>query len=311
MASHLIPGSTVGTLGQSESFHSSSSAPLVRLHRQKPAVLLLHGLSGNPLELQHLARRLRDNGYFVESSPIPGYAFGTRERAYDMGTWREWLNVALERFDALSAAHESVFISGLCIGAVLAMMVALERPGQVSGLSLISTTLAYDGWATPWYRSLVNLGYHTPLRNMISIAEKHPYGLKNERMRDWVARAMASHGDSAAGAARLPLTGIYQAQRMIKTVRQRMSEIHAPALVLHAVEDDVASPKSAEFVASHIGSEEIRTVLFNNSYHMLTLDNDRDAVAEETLGFFARMIAARDTRQEHHAERSSNLTLSA
>jgi len=242
--------------------------------------------------MQYLARRLRESGYVVQSPAIPGCGFGTREDPFDTGSWREWTAYVLGQLDAMAQRYEKVHVAGLCIGAVLALRLAIERPAAIGSLSLISTTLYYDGWAMPWYRFLIPLGYYTPLRRRIAWRERSPFGLKNERMREWIERAMASHGNSPAGAAALPLMGIHEAHALIRAVRRDIKRVVAPTLLLHAREDEVASPRSAEFVAQNVGSGEVRKVLFDDSYHMLTLDNDKDAVVDETLAFFERHGAA-------------------
>jgi carboxylesterase len=253
---------------------------------REDAVLLLHGLSGSPLEMQYLERRVRQAGFRAHNPSIPGCGFGTREDRFDTGTWRQWVSFVSGELDALSRDHERVYVAGLCIGAVLGLRLAIERPHQVAGLALVSTTLAYDGWQMPWYRVLAPLAYHTPLRRMIAWPERHPFGLKNERLREWVVRAMDSHGVSAVGAAYLPLSGIHEAHQLIRAVRRDIGKVVAPALVMHAIEDDVASPRSAEFVALNVGSRQVRTILYRNSYHILTIDNDKESVADETIGFF-------------------------
>ncbi len=253
---------------------------------RQDAVLLLHGLSGSPLEMQYLERRLRQAGFRAHNPSIPGCGFGTREDRFDTGTWRQWVAFVSGELDALSRNHERVYVAGLCIGAVLALRLAIERPHQVAGLALVSTTLAYDGWQMPWYRVLAPLAYHTPLRRMIAWPERHPYGLKNDRLREWVVRAMESQGVSAVGAAYLPLSGVHEAHQLIRAVRRDISRVTAPALIMHAIEDDVASPRSAEFVALNVRSSQVRTILYQNSYHILTIDNDKQAVADETIGFF-------------------------
>jgi carboxylesterase len=253
---------------------------------RQDAVLLLHGLSGSPLEMQYLERRLRQAGYRAHNPSIPGCGFGTREDRFDVGTWRQWMEFALGELDALSQDHERVYVAGLCIGAVLALRMAIERPQQIAGLALVSTTLAYDGWQMPWYRVLAPLAYHTPLRRMVAWPERDPFGVKNERLREWVVRAMHAHGVSAVGAAHLPLSGIHEAHQLIRAVRRDIGRATAPALIMHAIEDDVASPRSAEFVALNIGSTQVRTILYHNSYHILTIDNDKQSVADETIGFF-------------------------
>lgn len=269
---------------------------------RQDAVLLLHGLSGSPLEMQYLERRVRQAGFRAHNPSIPGCGFGTREDGFDTGTWRQWLAFVSGELDALSRDHERVYVAGLCIGAVLALRLAIERPHQVAGLALISTTLAYDGWQMPWYRVLAPLAYRTPLRRMIAWPERHPYGVKNDRLREWVVRAMHAHGVSAVGAAYMPLSGIHEAHRLIGAVRRDIGRVVAPTLVLHAIEDDVASTRSAEFVALNVSSPQVRTVLYRNSYHILTIDNDKQSVADETIGFFRGPAGAVAERPEESGE---------
>ena len=255
---------------------------------QSPAALLLHGLSGSPAEMRHLSKRLRQAGFTVHVPAIPGYAFGTRSDPFDTGTWEQWVACARASLDELARRHGPVCVAGLCIGSLIALRLAHESPERIRALSLISVTLHHDGWATPWYRRLMRLAGHTPLRQLLKLRERHPYGLKNQRLRERVARAMKTEGSSAAGAEFLPLSGMHQAYRLIAVVRRHIAQVSTPSLVLHALDDDVASTRSAKFVARNLGTSEVRTILYRESYHILTMDNDRDEVADETIAFFRR-----------------------
>jgi carboxylesterase len=72
-----------------------------------------------------------------------------------------------------------------------------------------------------------------------------------------------------------------------------MPRITAPALIIHAEEDEIASPRSAHFVAQHIGSAVVESIMLHDSYHMITVDNERDQVAHDTIRFFATARADR------------------
>lgn len=236
--------------------------------------------------MQYLAKRLRKEGFATYAPHFEGYGFSERSDPFATGSWREWRAQVLDRFDELARNYRSVCVSGLCVGAVLALDLAAERPGQVAALSLLATTLAYDGWSLPWYQFLAPLAYYTPLRRCYSYRERHPYGVKNESLRKWIAREMSEKTTSIAGASSLPMTAVYQAKKLIRHVKRAMPSVTAPALVIHAREDDVASVKSAEFVLENIGSDDVHFVLLHNSYHMVTLDNEKDLVASETIRFF-------------------------
>ena len=261
-------------------------------------MLLLHGLMGNPLEMQYLAKRLEKAGFATRVPHLRGYGFGERTNAVAAGTWQQWSEQVLEHFDELKRSYSSVSVCGLCIGAVLALQLAAERRSEVASLSLLATTLAFDGWSIPWYGFLAPLAYYTPLRYLYSYREREPYGLKNEPLRKWIAREMSEKSTSIAGASMLPMTAIYQAHKLIRHVKRVIPIVSVPTLVMHAREDDVASLKSAEFVLEHIGSSEVRFTLLHDSYHMVTMDNEKRAVAEQTIQFF-REHAGEDARPRY------------
>lgn len=273
----------------------------------RPAVLLLHGLCANPLEMMPLARALRDAGYVVEAPALDGYGVvppvagapaPARRRA--VPPFEAWVEMAAAHFDALAARHARVAVGGLSMGAVLTLALALERPA--AALMLLSTSLHFDGWnVSPW-RRLLPLAYVPPLRQWLSFRETPPYGIKNERLREWVAQAMNASHVSAAGADRLPAASLHQASRLIRHVRRNLPRIAAPAVVLHASEDDVSGARSVLELQRRLGTTP-EVHWFHHSYHMLTLDNERGAVTQAARQFLLRQVPVAEP-----AERFSPLT---
>lgn len=263
-----------------------SSAPANR-----PAVLLLHGLCANPMELMPLARPLREAGYEVKIPALPGYGvpLDAAPGQSSVSRCEDWLAQVRDYHDALAAQHGAVIVGGLCMGAVLALALAAERP--VRALLLVSTTLYFDGWnVSPW-RHLLPLAYLPPLRERLSFRERPPYGIKNPSMQAWVAQAMTHQQVSVAGAARLSAAALHQASRLLRQVHRRLPAIQAPTLALQAVHDDVTSPRSVRTLEQRLGRPpEVRW--FHDSYHMLTLDNERVAVAAAARDFLQRVAPA-------------------
>jgi carboxylesterase len=258
----------------------------INLVAGEDAVLLLHGLAASPLELRYVARALHRDGFSVHVPHIPGYGYGAT--ATDS---RAWHTSARAIFEKLQREYRTVAVGGLCIGAVLALSLAAEKGRDVAALSLLSTTLFYDGWAMPWYRFLLPLGYYTPLRHLYEYREREPYGLKNETLRKRIARSARQSELTEVGATSMPMNHIYQAMRLIRHVKRNLASVEAPALVIHAIDDDTSSARSAEFVTGHIGSAVVRKIYLNDSYHMVTMDNERDLVARETRDFVRAQLA--------------------
>ncbi|GGC63579.1 alpha/beta hydrolase [Undibacterium terreum] len=251
------------------------------------AVLALHGLLGNPLEMQFVGKKLQRAGYTVVIPLIPGYGYSSgQSQSYRTTRSEDWYAEVLRIFDELKKTHETVSVTGLCIGAVLGLRLAMDRGDEIAALSLLATTLAYDGWSIPKYSFLLPLAYYTPARYLYSYQERYPYGLKNENLRAWIAREMKVTSSSAAGASKLSAEGIFQAHRLIKQVRRGLEKVRTPALIIHAEEDDVATPKSADLVEQRISSVVKKKIILHDSYHIITLDNEKEKVAAETVDFF-------------------------
>jgi carboxylesterase len=71
-------------------------------------------------------------------------------------------------------------------------------------------------------------------------------------------------------------------------------------LVIHSREDELTSLRSAETLQATL--PHVRSVVLENSYHMICVDNDRDQVAAEVLGFFGFDPAAARRKSPAAAE---------
>jgi carboxylesterase len=249
------------------------------------AVLLIHGLTGSPYELMYMAKRLNKEGFSVMVPCLSGH--GTSADDLIKTGWKDWYQTVEEAFAELKRNHYKVSVSGLCMGAVLALKLAADVGDDVVGISLMSTTLFYDGWNVPWFKFLINLLYFTPFRNIASYQEREPFGIKNERLRRLMVNAMKS--DSGA-LSNFPCTGMYEQLKLVKVVRKEMNKITSPTQIIHSIEDDVASLRNVDYIEKHISSKHIDKVLLDNCYHMIPFDNQRELAADQMIGFFKRNI---------------------
>lgn len=262
------------------------------------AVLLIHGLSGSPFEFMYLARRLHKAGFTVRIPLLPGH--GESVGALSTKKWQGWYAEVSAHFDDLGSKYKSVSVAGLCMGAVLSLYLAAEKGDRVKSLSLMATTLFFDGWSLPWYKFLMPLATHTPLRHLMSFSEREPYGIKNERLREYISSGM-KNDSSGIAYPKMPMSSIREMQKLIAATKARLHEIRIPTIILHAEEDDVASPKNADYLERHLGAANIRRVTLHDSYHLITVDNERATVADETASFFVQqsLLAQRTAGKTH------------
>ncbi|WP_375212547.1 alpha/beta hydrolase [Aquabacterium sp.] len=267
-----------------------SQAPqAIELQGGTHAVLLFHGLSSSPLELLFLARGLQRAGHTVRLPVISGYTHGfpsSRPRSV-----HDWVDDALAELDALLGRFEHVSIGGLCVGAVMALRLAALRPVQVRHLVCLSVALHFDGWGNPWFTPLLPLARVLPFARRIRLREREPFGLKDKRMRAWVARQMQQAGGSDAGAATLQVGELLKARELVDQARRSLSNVRSATLLVHAREDENATPRSAFDVATGVRARRIRMALLNDSYHMVSIDQEKHLVLQEMQQFLAPTVA--------------------
>jgi carboxylesterase len=166
-----------------------------------------------------------------------------------------------------------------------------ERP-KAQAIVLLSVTLSYDGWAMPWYRFLLDWAYYTPMRKRWRYREESPFGLRNEALRAKIGRAMQRNDLSEVGPSTISLPALHEASRLAASVGKTLGTLKNDCLLIHAIDDETSSPRNAQFVASNVGSTYLRTIYLDDSYHMITSDNEREIVARETAAFLKESEAA-------------------
>ncbi len=262
----------------------------------RSGVLLIHGLTGTPMEMRLLGKGLNRAGFTVHGMQLAGHC-GNVEDLLATG-WRDWYTSVEEAVDAMRNKVDHLFVGGLSMGALLALKLAAERPDQIDGVGVYGATFRYDGWSIP---RLARLSFMLPLLKKLGIGrnrhfmEQPPYGIRDERLRAQISTAMLSGDSAAAGLPGNPWYSLAEMHGLAADVRRQLSQVTAPCLVAHASEDDIASLKNAELVMRQV-SAPAELLLLKDSYHMITIDKERRTLIERSAAFFDN-IAAADTLQ--------------
>jgi carboxylesterase len=250
------------------------------------SVLLIHGLTGSPFEMKYLARKLNKAGFTVKGPCLEGHC--STPKNLSKTNWKDWYRSVRESFIEMKKSSDSVSVVGLCMGALLSLHLSYEFGSEVAALSLISTTLFYDGWSLPWFKFLLPVAYYTPFKFIYAYSETEPYGIKNKALRERIVNLMKN--DSIAYT-KTPAASIHELFKLIREVKKELHAITTPTLILHSSEDDLTSIKNPDYVEKKIGSKIVRKIILDDSYHMMTIDNQKDRVADETIKFFGEQIS--------------------
>lgn len=249
------------------------------------AILLFHGLTGSTFEMKKYGQYLYKQGYDVYAYCLPGH--GADSVSIKNVTWLDWVNFSFDKLDSLKKKYNKVFLAGLCLGAVISLVLEQMYPSYVSGIISLSTTLFLDGWTIPWYNFLMPLGLNTIMRFYYTFPEREPYGIKNESKRRSIQKLMSKN---TVAMDNYPLCCVYELLKMSKFARKNMQKVKCPILIIHSKEDDLTSVKSAYRVYNNVSSTEKKIIILENSYHLMLYDNEKDRVYNESLLFLNNIV---------------------
>jgi carboxylesterase len=238
-----------------------------------------------------IPRLLKQSGFSYAIPRVKGYSAHTGITSY-----KNWIDEVEQFVIDLMETHSTVSLVGLSMGSTLSLAVAARIP-SIRSLSILSPVLIFDGWSVPWYYPLLKAIYLLGFRNW-HYKETAPFGVKNLEMRKRIKKAVEGNNISELGAAHLPARHLMESLRLIKETKKDLPSISSDILIIHAIDDETASPKNPDLILDSISSETKRTIWLGNSYHMITVDNEREIVANETINFIMQSIKKQDISRE-------------
>jgi carboxylesterase len=246
--------------------------------------LLIHGLGGTPVELRFIAIGLARGGHTVLCPQLAGHCGTVAELAATC--WQDWYATVENAHTRLVRECDIIIVGGLSAGAILALHAAALHPKDVHGTVLFAPTLWLDGWGVPWYSRLFALVTRRWCADLFWFSEREPFGIKDERVRALVMAAIQSGDSSQAGQLSNPGGVMLELRWLVKTVRCELDTIRQPSLILHPREDDRASLRNALHLQNKLAGR-AEVLVLNDSYHVITLDRQRQVVIDRTDRFAA------------------------
>ncbi len=235
-------------------------------------VLLLHGFAGTPPELRLLGERLAARGLRVHAPLLVGH--GSSPEALAHTTHGDWIASAAAGLDALVQECRAVSVAGQSMGGALALHLAATRwevravVTQAAVLWLMDRRVRLLPLLHPVVR------WHEPsdavdLYEPDAIRQLHSYP-------------------------RRPTVAILELSRLAARVRRELPAVVQPTLVLHGARDSIVPPACADEIVGRIGSPIRALHRFERSGHGLSVDVDREQVAELAAAWLDRYTRAVD-----------------
>lgn len=250
------------------------SAPF-DLGEGRDAVLLLHGFTGSPWEVRPLGESLAKAGFRALGIRLPGH--GLTPEAMLGITWRDWERAA---FDGLAELqhHRQVFVAGLSMGALLAIILAAREPERVRAVALLAPAVRFRS------RTLA----------LLRAARRVPF---IHLARPWIQKTATDIADPTALAEApilraWPTVRLWDLWRVQDRAMARARRVRCPALIAFSRNDHVIDTAGAEQLARQLtASPGLRVVRIDEGFHIMPRDYGKERVAREVREFFERWRA--------------------
>lgn len=223
-------------------------------------VLVLHGFTGNPQSVRPLAEAAAAAGHAVEMPLLSGH--GTRVEDMLDTTWTDWSADAEAAYQRLAARTEQVVVAGLSMGGSLTCWLATRHP-EIVGIICVNPATRAAAEVRTFVEALIADGHE---------------------VMDGLGSDVADPDSPESAYPQTPLRPLRSLFEAANEIQPDLVRIACPLLLFTSPEDHVVPPGDSDFLADEV-SGPVERVSCDRSYHVATIDHDRDMIVERSMEF--------------------------
>ena len=227
-------------------------------------VLLIHGFSGHPGEMDYLGQELNRRGFTVSIPRLPGHGTGRTDFLHSDGG--QWLRCALDAWlelRSLCLPGGTADMAGLSMGGLLAILLAAAAPPR--RLVLAAPALRVTNPLLPFTPLARHFLKEMPRKLPENLTDPHP-----ERDYYFLATPTAQAAE---------LLGL---QRL---ARRRLPEVKVPCLTVVSRKDRTVPLSILPLLEKRGGFSRLETLVLEESGHVVVNDAEKEAAAGRILAF--------------------------
>lgn len=233
------------------------------------AVLLIHGFTGSTQSLRFVGEELnRKFGFTVSGPRLAGH--GTSPDDMEKTGYIDWLVSAEDALLALVKQRKRIYVAGLSMGGTLTLNLAARYPDIVKGIVPINAAAGIlDGGMAELIMNraapvrVPGIGSDIKMPGPVELAYKE-----------------------------VPVNCIRQVYILLAATGDLLHKITCPTLIIQSREDHVVPPANGPHIQNRVRSTDVRMLWLENSYHVATLDADKELIAQRS-GEFITEISGR------------------
>jgi len=238
---------------------------------KSPGMLLIHGFTAAPQEIQQLGSYLNARGNAILGVRL--FAHASEREDILRARFQDWIASVEDGYHLLSDRCSSIIIIGLSLGGALALHAASRLPCS----AVIAMSTPHRMPPNPIYFRLRPI-----LRPLSALIQFRPK--KFTPWRDMQARNARVQYDQ------YPLRSLIELEAMLNEMRNQLPRVQVPTLLIHSRTDDAVPGEHMQANFSLIGSKHKQLVWIEESDHIITADHARQEVFD-TIGQFLQQVS--------------------
>ncbi len=229
-------------------------------------VLVLQDFTGTTSSVIYLGKCLANKaGFNVEGPRLTGH--GTRWEDLNKVRYADWINDVEEGLAVLKQRAQKIFVSGLSMGGTLALYLAENHPDILGVILVNHVVLLHDP--------------RLPLIPLIKYFIKSTPAIGSD-IKDPSQKELAYD--------RTPTGGAGEMAKLLKITRNNLNKVTQPVLIFKSKEDHVVPLDNPKYTVDRISSKDKEIVWLENSYHVATMDFDKDLICDKAIEAIKRYI---------------------
>lgn len=241
----------------------------------------MHGFTATADEMRPLGDALAHAGFPVVGVELPGH--GSEPIALAEVGYREWLACVGDAVDEMRREGRQVAIAGMSMGALLALVAAAERAPDVSALVLCGAALRLRNPMIRWLPMLERLPGIT--RRWPMIPRSGERGISDAARR--------AHSPTYR---EIPWRAVRELLALRRAAAAALARVQPPTLALHGRGDRSVPVSVLDQLRRALGGGWFEAHVLERSWHVITMDVERERVAELVVDFLSRVEATGNTQ---------------
>jgi carboxylesterase len=215
--------------------------------------------------MRGIAHALAAAGFAVELPLLPGH--GTAVEDMNATTWRDWSAAAEEALEKLEArVPGKVVVVGLSMGGSLTGWLGTRHP-ELAGLAFINAAVSLPDGMREGVQALLDTG---------------------AEYMDGIGSDIADPDSIESAYQQTPLKPLLSLLDAETETLPLLGNITCPSLIITSRQDHVVPPENSDVLAEKVKGP-VERVFLERSYHVATLDYDKEAI-EASVVEFARRV---------------------